>query len=427
MTAPYRLIYGDAWEELAKLRPTSADLIVLDPGTSRDFVASRKRTHGPRQGAASIPDRAPWLDAFLAQTGRGAAFSEWVQYMHAIAIEAQRVLKATGNVIFETDVDDSATIRAILDSALGAANFRNEIVRRRGVARPTTRGFPTTTSRMLYYVASQEEAYFANERQEDQHRLLSEIVDQRGMPVGTTGPLLVSSDVWSFPDVAVKSPERLGVRGQDPTTLARRVVRTLSPPGGLVVDPFCGSGTFLAAAHKLDRRWLGVDNEYTAITTVKHRASLLGLGRAELVTVGEPSESTPEEYMSPQEFELRILGELGARPSSLSMREDRGFDGQIFRHVPGRNEPVRILVEVKAWQTPVGRNEVLALAGMLDLQGADMAVIVSRSGFSEAARLAAEDFGTTTIGKSVLPRLQAVDFRAILNHSAPLLPFGPGA
>ncbi len=420
MTAPYRLVYGDAWEELEKVPTASADLVVLDPGTSRDSVKSRKRTHGPRHGPAPVPEWAPSLAAFFGGTGRDAASIEWLRYMHAIAVQARRVLASSGNLIFEADVNDSAYVRMILDTVLGSSNFRNEIVRRRGAARPTTRRFPTTTSRMLYYVASQEYAYFTNELA---HDVSSEIVDQRGEVLNPTGALLVPSDVWSFPDVPVKSPERLGVRGQDPVTLAERLIRTLTPPGGLVVDPFCGSGTFLAAAHKLHRRWLGVDNEYTAITTVKHRASLLGLGRRELETVGDPPiESALEADVTPEEFELWVLGKLGAKPSSLSTNWDSGFDGQIFWRVPGRAQPIRILVQVKARKAPIGSEDVLALAGLLQMQGAEMGVLVSRSGFTEAARMAADSFGSTALGAWALPRVQAVDYQEILNQSAPLLP-----
>lgn len=422
--APYRLVYGDAWEELRKLPPSSVDLLILDPGTSQDFLRSRRRSHGPRQGPATIPDPPPWLDAFLSATGRGDGFSDWARYMHAVAIEARRLLTISGNVVFETDVHDSAYVRVVFDSALGAGNHRNEIVRRRGAARPTVRAFPTTTSRMLYYVVSLEDAYFVNEGGHQRpHQPASEIVDQRGVPLSSTGSLLVKSDVWSFPDVPVKSPERLGVRGQDPVRLAERLVRSMSPPGGLVVDPFCGSGTFLAAAHRLNRRWIGIDNEYTAITTVKHRASLLGLNRGELESIGDPPvPSGPGQHMAPEAFELWVLGELGARPSSLSTGEDRAFDGQIFRRVPGSAEPVRILVQVKGQQALVGSKEVLALAGLLKLQGADMGIIVSRSGFTKAARESAEGAGLKRVGMATLPRLQIVDYQEVLARSAPLLP-----
>ncbi len=46
---------------------------------------------------------------------------------------------------------------------------------------------------------------------------------------------------------------------QYPEPLAEWIIKLLCPKGGLVVDPFCGSGTTLVAAYRLERRWAGCD------------------------------------------------------------------------------------------------------------------------------------------------------------------------
>ncbi len=46
-----------------------------------------------------------------------------------------------------------------------------------------------------------------------------------------------------------------------PEELAERVIRLFSPVGGVVLDPFVGSGTTTAAANRLGRRWIGFDSD----------------------------------------------------------------------------------------------------------------------------------------------------------------------
>lgn len=65
---------------------------------------------------------------------------------------------------------------------------------------------------------------------------------------------------WYFARVAGTFKERQGFHGcQMPEQLLGRIIRVSSNPGELVLDPFAGSGTTLASAKKLGRRWLGFE------------------------------------------------------------------------------------------------------------------------------------------------------------------------
>jgi DNA modification methylase len=72
-----------------------------------------------------------------------------------------------------------------------------------------------------------------------------------------------------------KDPERTGYFTQKPERLLRRIVSTHSSEGALVADFFCGSGTTLAVAEKLGRRWIGCDLGRWAIHVTRKR--LLGI------------------------------------------------------------------------------------------------------------------------------------------------------
>jgi SAM-dependent methyltransferase len=81
-------------------------------------------------------------------------------------------------------------------------------------------------------------------------------------------------DVWRIPQRPVVVPKALEYQGyptQKPEKLLDLIVRSGSKPGDLVADFFCGSGTTLAVAEKLGRRWIGVDLSKWAIQVSRKR------------------------------------------------------------------------------------------------------------------------------------------------------------
>ncbi len=65
--------------------------------------------------------------------------------------------------------------------------------------------------------------------------------------------------------------ERLGYPTQKPEALLERIIKTSSNEGDVVADFFCGCGTTIAAAQKLNRKWLGVDISHLAIRLILQR------------------------------------------------------------------------------------------------------------------------------------------------------------
>ena len=65
--------------------------------------------------------------------------------------------------------------------------------------------------------------------------------------------------------------ERLGYPTQKPEALLERIISASSNEGDVVLDPFCGCGTAIAAAERLNRRWIGIDITHIAITLIRHR------------------------------------------------------------------------------------------------------------------------------------------------------------
>ena len=82
--------------------------------------------------------------------------------------------------------------------------------------------------------------------------------DQRGIPL---------DDVWT--DITkVSGNEDKGYDTQKPGALIERIIDASSEPDDLILDPFCGCATTMEAAHKLGRRWIGIDIAIHAIKRV---------------------------------------------------------------------------------------------------------------------------------------------------------------
>jgi len=67
------------------------------------------------------------------------------------------------------------------------------------------------------------------------------------------------NDIYSFMQSEVRVSESLGFQTQKPENLLRRIIQSTSQKGELVLDFFLGSGTTIAVAHKLKRKWIGVE------------------------------------------------------------------------------------------------------------------------------------------------------------------------
>ena len=88
---------------------------------------------------------------------------------------------------------------------------------------------------------------------------------------------MAPSDVWDdIPHLQQRDPERTGYPTQKPEKLLRRVILCASRPGDAVLDVFSGSGTTLAAAHKLGRRFIGADRSPEAQRTTRARLKEIG-------------------------------------------------------------------------------------------------------------------------------------------------------
>ena len=121
-------------------------------------------------------------------------------------------------------------------------------------------------------------------------------------------------DVWEIPNVKSAHPEKTGHPCQFPVELIERLVLSLTQPGDLVVDPYCGSGSSLIAALKHGRRAAGCDLEPRYVEITRERIAALRAGTLKLRPMGQPL------------LDPRDAGAVGRPPPSASPRNASAAD-----------------------------------------------------------------------------------------------------
>ena len=187
------------------------------------------------------------------------------------------MLSPTGSLYLHLDWHASAFARLLLDEIFGPDRLLNEIAWVYHGPSPIQRAFNRKHDTLLVYTKT--DAYTFNA---DAVRTPYDPATLRtfaGSPRAGFGKVLISTgrgaeDWWYFPVVARLHHERTGYPTQKPEALLTRVIAASSPPGGLVGDFFCGSGTTLVAAERLGRAWIGCDAHPLACHVAHHRLLL---------------------------------------------------------------------------------------------------------------------------------------------------------
>jgi len=198
------------------------------------------------------------------------------------------------------------------------------------------------------------------------------------------------SDVWENVKPIAQAKESLGFPTQKPEELLDRMILTSSNPTDIVLDPFCGCGTAIAVAHKLGRRWVGVDVSPTACKLMAKRMRSL---RAKVEEIGLPQTVSDLKKIQPFEFQNWVMEKLYGRISARKTG-DMGIDGYYLDGTP---------IQVKQSEE-VGRNVVdnfeTAIKRADRKKGVIVAFSFGKGAHEEVARAKLED-GVEIILKTV--------------------------
>ena len=202
---------------------------------------------------------------------------------------------------------------------------------------------------------------------------------------------------------------------QKPLDLLEPLIRVSCPPKGLVLDPFCGCGTTVLAAHNLGRRWVGIDISPLAVDVMEKR--LIGAG-AQPRLGGVPYDLEAARRMAsnnPFHFETWAITRIPGLIPNESQRRDQGIDGR-GRLVSDKNQIVLAQVKVKGTISAVRD-----FTGVLAREKA-LGVFITlerppKSWAAEAARA-----GKHPLGAELYPRCQLWSIEEFFEGSRPHLP-----
>ena len=241
-----------------------------------------------------------------------------------------------------------------------------------------------------------------------------------------------AQDVWTDIDpINMMAKERLGWETQKPLPLLERIISASSKPGDIVLDPFCGCGTALVAAQKLDRQWIGIDVTYLSIAVMKARLKD-SFGLVDVDVIGQPTEVDGARAMlvgtgleGQYQFQWWALDLIGAQPQGGAQKKgaDKGIDGVISFSTGPRGEMGRALVSVKSGS--VNSSQIRDLKGVLDREKAEIGLFVTLEEPSGPMKLEATTAGVyhSELSGRDYPRIQILTIRELLEeHSRPNLP-----
>jgi site-specific DNA-methyltransferase (adenine-specific) len=269
MIASGRVVLGDNLDVLRALPDACIDLIYVDPPfntgrrqTLEQIRSIRDDDNGDRTGFNGRRYRtlrvgtSSYLDMH----------DDYLAFLEPRLLEFRRVLKQSGSLYLHVDYREVHYCKVLLDSIFGRACFLNEVIWAYDYGGRPRRRWPPKHDNILVYVRDPRRYYFDPDAAD---RIPY-------MAPGLVGPEKVArgkrlTSVWWHTIVPPGGKERTGYPTQKPLGIARRIVRTSSPPGGLVADFFAGSGTTGAAAHEAGRPFLLVDCNPEAIAVMTRR------------------------------------------------------------------------------------------------------------------------------------------------------------
>ena len=187
--------------------------------------------------------------------------------------------------------------------------------------------------------------------------------------------------------ISSQSAERLGYPTQKPEALLDRIIRASSNEGDTVLDAYCGCGTTASVAHRLNRKWVGIDITYQSISLIlKRLEDTFGkevIARLELSGVPKDLKSARALALKPddktrKEFEKWAILTYSNNRAMIKEKKgaDKGIDGMAFAMTPS-GESQEIIFSVKSGKVQV--SHIRDLRGTVEREKAAGGILITLS------------------------------------------------
>lgn len=406
-------------------------------------------------------------------------------------IELHRVLKPTGSLYLHCDPTASHYLKMILDAVFGKIAFTNEIIWKR----TTPKGlafirYASSHDVILFYRKSEKFVWNApytdySTEYEARYNLIDEATGRRFQATSLLNPSANRpnltyefgghlrvwrwtkermekaardgliyfppsggvprekrfldeqegtpvSSIWTdINTINAVATERLGYPTQKPLALLERILAASSNEGDLVLDPFCGCGTTVHAAQKMNRRWIGIDVTHLAVGLIKRRLTD-AFPLAHFEVQGTPKDIGAAQALAAQDkhqFQLWALSMIDNAVPYKGGRKgaDGGVDGYVYFQVPSddgagsRTVTGKAIVSIKGGG--VSDPQVKDLITTIDHEGAQMGLFITLLPPTKPMIARAAAAGFYSAGGRDYPKVQILTIEQLFDGRRPEMPW----
>jgi site-specific DNA-methyltransferase (adenine-specific) len=236
----------------------------------------------------------------------------------------------------------------------------------------------------------------------------------------------VIGTIWSdIPPINSQAQERLGYPTQKPLALLERILAASSNEGDVVLDPFCGCGTTIHAAQKMNRHWIGIDITHLAIGLIRRRL-LEAFPKVQYEVLGVPKDADAARTLAAADkyqFQYWALSMIEAVPYKGGKKgADGGVDGYIYFKPDGKMTE-KAVISVKGGAN-VGVGMIRDLIATTERERAKVGVLLSLEDPTSVMRREAAAAGlykTESLGD--FPRIQILTIEDLFDGRKPHLPW----
>jgi len=375
------------------------------------------------------------IKGLRAVLGKGALLAYLISMTQRI-VEIHRALKPTGAFYLHCDPTASHYLKLVCDSIFcrkKGGDFLNEIVwcyksggaSKKYFSRKHDILFLYSKSNAWTFNFEKEKSY--GQKGGGQGGKVKYYDDEKG-----SYSIVGIKDWWEISMLSTTHSERLGYPTQKPEALLERIIKASSNEGDVVLDAYCGCGTTIAVAERLNRQWVGIDITYQSIALIlKRLEDTFGKDiSANVRTDGIPKDMKSaialtklEDDRVRKEFEKWAILTYTNNRGIINETKgaDGGVDGVVY-FMTGHNENATMVIQVKSGK-PTSR-DIRDLRGAMEREEAAMATLITLEKITEPMRQEAKTAGQfhhEMMGRDY-DRIQIVTIEEMLDGSRMELP-----
>ena len=225
-----------------------------------------------------------------------------------------------------------------------------------------------------------------------------------------------------------QAKERLGYPTQKPEALLERIIQSSTKEGDVILDAFCGCGTTVSVAQKLNRQWMGIDITYQSISLIlKRLEDTYGQEISEnIILHGVPKDMDSARALAHKkddrvrkQFEMWAILTYTNNAGIINEQKgaDGGVDGIVSFGLP--NDRKKAIISVKSGKN-VGDDMVNSLIGVVQKNDAECGILILLEEPTKVMKKTAEGMGTSSLGKDfsqTFSKIKIVTIKEILEEN----------